>query len=57
MWIILTLFVIYFVLVTWQMRRAVSTVEPVARLDEAKRLLMLVAAGVPLVAALIVAAL
>lgn len=57
MWIIIALFVLYFLLVTWQMRRAVGTEEPAARLSEAKRLLLLVAAGLPLVAALIVVAL
>ena len=57
MWVIITIFVIYFFLVTWQMRRAVRTTEPAPRLQEAKRLLVLVSAGVPLLAALIVAAL
>ncbi len=57
MWIILALFVVYFLVVTWQMRRAVGTEEPAARLNEAKRLLLLVAAALPLVAVLIVVAL
>jgi hypothetical protein len=42
------LFVLYVVAVTWQMRRALSTVEPVARQRQARLLLLLVSAGVPL---------
>lgn len=56
MWIIIAIFLVYFGLVTWQMRRAVSTREPAARLQESKRLLLLVSAGVPLVAVLILVA-
>jgi hypothetical protein len=56
MWIIVAIFVLYFGIVTWQMRRAVRTVEPAARLREARRLLILVSAGVPLVAVLILTA-
>ena len=51
--IVVALFVIYAVLVTWQMRRALRTSEPAPRLREAKRLLLVVAAGLPLVVALI----
>jgi hypothetical protein len=56
-WIIIAIFVGYFGLVTWQMRRALRTYEPAARLREAKRLLLLVSAGVPLLAVLIIVAL
>jgi hypothetical protein len=56
-WIIIAIFVGYFGLVTWQMRRALRTFEPAARLREAKRLLLLVSAGVPLLAVLIIVAL
>jgi cytochrome oxidase assembly protein ShyY1 len=55
--IIIALLLLYFGLVTWQMRRAVRATEPVTRLREAKRLLLLVSAGVPLLAALILVAL
>ncbi len=55
--IIIAIFAVYFVLVTWQMRRALRAREPAARLREARWLLLLVSTGVPLVAALIVAAL
>jgi hypothetical protein len=48
-----TLFAAYVVLVTWQMRRAVRTHEAGARLREARRLLMLVSLGVPLLVVLI----
>jgi hypothetical protein len=51
--IVVALFAVYAVLVTWQMRRALRTREPASRLREAKRLLLLVAAGLPLVVALI----
>jgi hypothetical protein len=56
MWIVIAAFLVYFALVTWQMRRAVRTYEPNARLREAKRLLLVVSAGVPLVAILILVA-
>jgi len=54
--IIIAIFAVYFVLVTWQMRRALRAGEPAARLREARWLLLLVSTGVPLAAALIVAA-
>ncbi|MBX7110434.1 MAG: hypothetical protein K1X87_01125 [Dehalococcoidia bacterium] len=57
MWVIIAAFVAYFFLVTWQMRRAVGTSDPAARLREARRLLLLVSAGVPLLAILILVAL
>lgn len=56
MGIIVAVFLVYFVLVTLQMRRAVRTVEPAARLQQAKLLLLLVSAGVPLLAVLILLA-
>lgn len=57
MWFIVGAFVVYFFLVTWQMRRATRTTAPAERLREARRLLLLVSAGVPLLAALILLAL
>lgn len=56
MWIVVALILVYFLLVTVQMRRAVATSEPVARLREARRLLILVSLGVPLAAVLILVA-
>ena len=53
--VVLALFAAYFVAVTSQMRRALATDEPRARQRAARRLLILVSAGVPLVAALILA--
>jgi hypothetical protein len=47
------LLALYVGLVTWQMRRAVSTREPAARRREAARLLAVVSLGGPLIAALI----
>jgi hypothetical protein len=47
------LFVVYVALVTWQMRRAIATHEPVRRQREARRLLAYVSLGGPLLAALI----
>ncbi len=57
MWVIIAAFVLYFFVVTWQMRRAVRVTEPAARLREARKLLLLVSAGVPLLAILILVAL
>ncbi|MGE0229238.1 MAG: hypothetical protein AB7I38_02570 [Dehalococcoidia bacterium] len=57
MWVIVGAFVVYFFVVTWQMRRAVRTTLPAERLREARRLLVLVSAGVPLLAILILVAL
>lgn len=54
--IIIAVFAVYFILVTWQMRRALRAGEPSARLREARRLLLLVSAGVPLAAVLILVA-
>lgn len=56
MWVLVAAFVAYFFLVTWQMRRAVRTTEPAARLREARKLLLLVSIGVPLLAVLILVA-
>jgi cytochrome oxidase assembly protein ShyY1 len=54
--LLLALFAAYVAAVTWQMRRAVRTTEPAARLREARRLLGVVALGVPLLGAFILAA-
>ena len=54
--IVLALFAVYAVVVTVQMRRAVRAEEPLARLREARRLLIAVAVGAPLVGALIIVA-
>ncbi|HJN93659.1 MAG TPA: hypothetical protein QGF05_13170 [Dehalococcoidia bacterium] len=54
--VIVALFVVYAAAVTWQMRRALATSEPRARLREARRLLLMVSAGVPLLAVLILVA-
>ncbi|MDA1061951.1 MAG: hypothetical protein O2895_03455 [Chloroflexi bacterium] len=51
------LFAAYVLLTLWQMRRALASSEPGARLREALRLLLLVSAGVPLLVVLILAAL
>ncbi|MEZ4552842.1 MAG: hypothetical protein AB7L91_16425 [Dehalococcoidia bacterium] len=56
MWVIVGAFIVYFFVVTWQMRRAVRTTLPAERLREARRLLVLVSAGVPLLAILILVA-
>ena len=42
------LFLLYVVLVSWQMRRALAAAEPRSRLVEAKRLMVMVTLGVPL---------
>ena len=34
MWLVIGIFVVYFGLVTWQMRRALRTYEPAARLED-----------------------
>ena len=56
-WFVVALFVLYAVAVTWQMRRALAQAEGAPRLREARRLLILVSLGVPLVAVLILVAL
>jgi hydrogenase-4 membrane subunit HyfE len=53
---LLGLFVLYFVVVTWLMRRAVRAPPGAARLREARLLLLVVSAGIPLAVVLIVAA-
>lgn len=50
---LLALFVAYFIGVTWQMRRAVRAPEGAPRLREARMLLLVVTAGVPLAVALL----
>ena len=53
---LVALFGAYALLVTWQMRRAVTTREPAARQREAVRLLLLVSVGAPRAAILILVA-
>ena len=55
--ILVTLFAAYAIATLSQMRRAVATREPRARLREAQRLLLLVSLGVPLLVVLILVAL
>jgi hypothetical protein len=52
---LLALFVVYFLGVTWQMRRAMRAPQGDPRLREARLLLLLVTAGVPLAIALVFA--
>ncbi len=54
---LIALFVVYVVLTLWQMRVALAAREPQARLAHARRLLLLVSAGVPLLVVLILVAL
>ncbi|MSQ42207.1 MAG: hypothetical protein EXR65_04135 [Dehalococcoidia bacterium] len=54
--ILVALFAVYALVGMWQMRRALHTVDPAARLREARRLLILVSAGAPLLAAFILVA-
>jgi hypothetical protein len=54
--LLIALFVAYVALVSWQMRRALRTTEPATRLTEARRLLILVTLGLPLLAAFILVA-
>lgn len=51
--VLVALFVAYVAVVSRQMRRALGTEEPRAKLLEARRLLLLVTLGVPLAAAFI----
>lgn len=53
---LIALFIAYALVVTLLMRRALGTSEPAARLREARRLLVAVSLGVPLLAALILVA-
>jgi hypothetical protein len=55
--VLIAIFVLYALLVTVQMRRALSTEDPTQRSREAVRLLLLVSAGVPLSGLLIFVAL
>ena len=54
---LIALFVVYVLLTLWQMRVALAASEPQARLAHARRLLLLVSAGVPLLVVLILVAL
>ncbi len=54
--VLIALFVIYVVVTLFQMRRALATKEPQARLAEAKRLLFTTVLGLPLLIAFIFAA-
>lgn len=54
-WVLTALFVVYVIATAWQMRRALATQEPLARLNEAKRLLWLTFLGVPLLVGFIFA--
>ena len=54
--VLVALFAAYVLLTLWQMRRALASVDPSVRLREARWLLMLVSAGVPLLVVLILAA-
>ena len=51
--ILVALFAAYVLATLWQLRRAVATSEPQARQREAVRALIVVAAGLPLLVALI----
>lgn len=53
---LVALFLVYVVAVTWQMRRAVAASDPTARQREARRLLFVVSAGVPLLGAFVLVA-
>jgi hypothetical protein len=53
--VLIALFVLYVGATLWQARRALDAQEPEARLREARRLLILVSLGVPLLVALILA--
>lgn len=50
---LVALFVVYVVVVTWQMRRAVAASDVAVRQREARRLLFVVSAGVPLLGAFV----
>ena len=54
--ILAALFAVWGAATLWGMRRALAAREPSERLREARRLLLLVSAGAPLLAALILAA-
>lgn len=53
---VIAVFALYVAVVTWQMRRAVATREPRERQRQAVRLLLLVSAGAPLAAGLMLVA-
>jgi hypothetical protein len=52
---LIVLFALYVAVTAWQMRRAVATQDPEAKLAEAKRLLFTSVLGVPLLVAFIFA--
>jgi len=52
---LIVLFGVYVLATAWQMRRAMATEDPEARLTAAKRLLFISALGVPLVVGFILA--
>lgn len=54
--ILLAVFALYFLAVTWQMRRALAAPDIAARTSEARRLLIVVSLGVPLIGAFILVA-
>jgi hypothetical protein len=55
--VLVALFVVYVLAVTWQMRRAVRAPEGLERLTEARRLLLMVSLGIPLLVGFIFATL
>jgi hypothetical protein len=54
--VLIGLFVVYVLVTAFQMRRALATKEPEARLKQAKILLVTTALGLPLLVAFILAA-
>lgn len=52
---LIVLFGLYVLVTAWQMRRAMATQDPEARLTEAKRLLFTSALGVPLLVGFVLA--
>jgi hypothetical protein len=52
---LIVLFGLYVLATAWQMRRAMATQDPEARLTEAKRLLFTSALGVPLLVGFVLA--
>lgn len=50
---LVALFALYIVLVTWQMRRALSAADVAVKQREAKRLLLVVTLGLPLAIAFV----
>jgi hypothetical protein len=54
--VLLALFAVYVLAVTWQMRRALATSDVAVRQREARRLLFVVSAGIPLLGAFVLVA-